>query len=47
MEEPGKPFVEVIRDATAQAKTVSLVVRMIFDDPWLVSDYVLSLERSR
>ncbi|WP_304224886.1 SLBB domain-containing protein [Gracilinema caldarium] len=45
MEEPGRPFIEIIRDAANQSKTVSLVVRMIFDDPWLVADYVLSLER--
>lgn len=45
MEEPGRPFIEIIRDAANQSKTVSLVVRMIFDDPWLVADYVLSMER--
>jgi len=45
MEEPGRPFVEIIREATDKSKTVSLVVRMIFDDPWLVADYVLAQER--
>lgn len=45
MEEPGRPLVEIIRDATNKAKIVSLVVRMIFDDPWLVADYVLAKER--
>lgn len=45
MEEPGRPLVEIIRDATNKAKIVSLIVRMIFDDPWLVADYVLAKER--
>lgn len=45
MEEPGRPFVEIIREASNQSKTVSLVVRMIYDDPWLVADYVLAQER--
>ncbi len=45
MEAPGRPLVEIIRDATNQSKTVSLVVRLIFDDPWLVADYVLAQER--
>jgi electron transport complex protein RnfC len=45
MEEPGKPFIDIIREATGQSKKVTLVVRMIFDDPWLVADYVLAQER--
>lgn len=45
MEEPGLPFVDIVHDATGQGKIVSLVVRLIFDDPWLVADYVLSQER--
>lgn len=45
MEEPGLPFVDVVHNSTVQGKAVSLIVRMVFDDPWLVADYVLSQER--
>ncbi|MCX7655828.1 MAG: RnfABCDGE type electron transport complex subunit C [Treponemataceae bacterium] len=44
MEEPGKPLYDIVREATASQQPVIVVVRMVFDDPWLVADYVLCKE---
>jgi electron transport complex protein RnfC len=44
MEGSGRPVSDMFY-ALRSAKDPSLVVRCIFDDPWLVSDYVLLRER--
>jgi len=44
MENYGKPLAEMISLARKEEK-LTLVIRCIFDDPWLVADYALCRER--
>jgi len=46
MEGRGKPVSDIISSFRSASEPVTLVVRCVFDDPWLASDYVLSMERS-
>jgi electron transport complex protein RnfC len=45
MDGTGIPLSDIIAGANVTEKPVSLVVRCVFDDPWLVADYVLLNER--
>jgi electron transport complex protein RnfC len=45
MEGSGVPAAETISAFRSAGKTGSLVVRCVFDDPWLAADYVLCKER--
>jgi len=43
---PGIPVFDMIQDYNADSEGIrTLVVRCVFDDPWLVADYVLCKER--
>ena len=46
MEGDGKPVSEIISSIRSAPEPVTLVVRCVFDDPWLASDYVLCKERA-
>jgi len=46
MEGGGKPVSEIITSLRSTADPVTLVVRCVFDDPWLAADYVLCRERA-
>jgi electron transport complex protein RnfC len=46
MEGRGRPVSEIISSIRAVQAPVTLIVRCIFDDPWLAADYVLCRERS-
>ncbi|MDR1318506.1 MAG: SLBB domain-containing protein, partial [Treponema sp.] len=45
MEGSGRPVTEMISAFREAPEPLSLVVRCVFDDPWLVADYVLCRER--
>lgn len=45
MEMPGCPVSELIAGYKTVPDTLTLVVRCVFDDPWLAADYVLCRER--
>ena len=45
MEGSGRPAAEILSEFQASGKTQTLVVRCVFDDPWLAADYVLCRER--
>ena len=45
MEQSGTPITEKLELLNASGKPHALVVRCIFDDPWLAADYVLLKER--
>jgi electron transport complex protein RnfC len=45
MEMPGRPVSEMISGFKAGAESLALVVRCVFDDPWLAADYTLCRER--
>jgi electron transport complex protein RnfC len=45
MEGGGRPVTELISALRAAKEPLTLVVRCVFDDPWLVADYVLCRER--
>jgi electron transport complex protein RnfC len=45
MEGSGRPISDIISSHRASPESVTLVVRCVFDDPWLASDYVLCNER--
>jgi electron transport complex protein RnfC len=45
MEGLGRPVAELIEEFRNSGEQFSLVVRCIFDDPWLAADYVLCMER--
>jgi electron transport complex protein RnfC len=47
MESSGLPVSELIASFQAMKGSRSLVVRCVFDDPWLAADYVLCRERLR
>jgi electron transport complex protein RnfC len=45
MENAGKPLSEMISYARKNSDKLTLVVRCVFDDPWLIADYTLCRER--
>jgi len=45
MEGSGRPAAEILSEFHTMGRNQTLVVRCVFDDPWLVSDYVLCKER--
>jgi electron transport complex protein RnfC len=45
MEDSGRPVAEMISALRGAKEPLSLVVRCVFDDPWLAADYVLCRER--
>jgi electron transport complex protein RnfC len=45
MEGSGRPVAEILSDFRGAGKPQTLVVRCVFDDPWLAADYVLCKER--
>jgi len=45
MEKNGRPLSEMISAARKEKENMTLVVRCVFDDPWLVADYALCRER--
>jgi electron transport complex protein RnfC len=47
MESPGRPAAQILSFPENSRKGLSLVVRCVFDDPWLAADYVLCRERGR
>ena len=47
MESGGKPVSDIISSFRSAPEPITLVVRCVFDDPWLASDYVLCRERAR
>ena len=47
MEGSGKPVAETLSQLSNAEKVQTLVVRCVFDDPWLAADYVLCRERLR
>jgi electron transport complex protein RnfC len=47
MEGPGRPISDIIASLRNVSETITVVVRCVFDDPWLAADYVLCGERIR
>jgi electron transport complex protein RnfC len=47
MEGTGRPVAELISALRSVQEPLTLVVRCVFDDPWLAADYVLCRERLR
>ena len=47
MDGPGRPVSDIISSVRNSSQMVTLIVRCVFDDPWLISDYVLCKERAR
>ena len=45
LENTEKPLAEMISASRRDSERLTLVVRCVFDDPWLVSDYALCKER--
>jgi electron transport complex protein RnfC len=45
MTETGRPIASLLNPEESDKKEQSLVVRCVFDDPWLASDYTLCRER--
>jgi electron transport complex protein RnfC len=45
MEGSGLPLSDIASDLRPSPESLSLVVRCVFDDPWLAADYVLCRER--
>jgi electron transport complex protein RnfC len=45
MEGTGRPVSEILSALRGIQESVTLVVRCVFDDPWLAADYVLCTER--
>jgi electron transport complex protein RnfC len=45
MEGSGLPLSDIISDLRSSPEPLSLVVRCVFDDPWLAADYALCKER--
>ncbi|MCL1991476.1 MAG: SLBB domain-containing protein [Spirochaetes bacterium] len=45
MENRGRPLADKISNLRREADKLTLVVRCVFDDPWLAADYVLCKER--
>ncbi|MDR2521772.1 MAG: 4Fe-4S dicluster domain-containing protein [Spirochaetaceae bacterium] len=47
MEGLGRPLSEIFSSADCACTPVTLVIRCVFDDPWLAADYCLCRERAR
>ena len=47
MEGRGKPVSDLISSFRSAPEPITLVVRCVFDDPWLASDYVLCKDRTQ
>ena len=47
MESGGRPVSDIISSFRSAQEPITLVVRCVFDDPWLASDYVLCRERAK
>jgi len=47
MEGGGKPVSDIISSLRSVPQPITLVVRCVFDDPWLAADYVLCKERTK
>jgi len=47
MEEGGRPVSDIISSLRSAPEPITLVVRCVFDDPWLAADYVLCRERAK
>jgi electron transport complex protein RnfC len=47
MEKLGRPLSQLIAGARRLEKKLTLVVRCVFDDPWLVADYALCMDRCK
>jgi electron transport complex protein RnfC len=45
MEGEGRPVSDILSSLKASDSPLTLIVRCVFDDPWLVADYVLCKER--
>jgi electron transport complex protein RnfC len=45
MEGPGRPVSDLLSSFRSAKDPLTLVVRCVFDDPWLAADYVLCRER--
>ena len=45
MEKSGRPLSELISAGRKESEKLTLVVRCVFDDPWLVADYALCRDR--
>ena len=45
MEGSGRPVADIISTFRDHVEQTSIVVRCVFDDPWLAADYVLTRER--
>jgi len=45
--EDGRPVSETISGLRNVAEPITLIVRCVFDDPWLAADYVLCRERAK
>jgi electron transport complex protein RnfC len=45
MENSGRPLSDMISSARRENDKITLVVRCVFDDPWLVADYALCKDR--
>jgi electron transport complex protein RnfC len=46
MEGSGRPLADLFASLDKTPEPITLVVRCVFDDPWLVADYVLCQERA-
>jgi electron transport complex protein RnfC len=47
MEQPGFPVADLLAAFRSRGDSSTLVVRCVFDDPWLAADYVLCRERMK
>jgi len=47
MENGGRPVSDLISSLRSAPEPITLVVRCVFDDPWLAADYVLCRERAK
>jgi len=47
MESGGRPVSDIISSLRSAPEPITLVVRCVFDDPWLAADYVLCRERAK
>ena len=47
MEGGGRPVSDIISSLRSAPQPITLVVRCVFDDPWLAADYVLCKERAK
>jgi electron transport complex protein RnfC len=47
MEGTGRPVSDILSSLRSVKESLTLVVRCVFDDPWLAADYVLCRERAR